>query len=141
MFCHGNGSLWNYFWSAFVKVQNVLGFLMTCMKEIYIMPDIICKWEILLTSLSILKSCFYSLLFLSLGFILFQKYFGTWGRLFIRVLQQSSSCMMPLKATCKILTIKLILKALLNHFLLILLGLLFKTFRSTHFFLLPSCSS
>lgn len=105
------------------------------------MPDIICKWEILLTSLSILKSCFYSLLFLSLGFILFQKYFGSWGRLFIRVLQQSSSCMMPLKATCKILTIKLILKALLNHFLLILLGLLFKTFRSTHFFLLPSCSS
>lgn len=37
------------------------------------MPDIICKWEILLTSLSILKSCFYSLLFLSLVFILFQK--------------------------------------------------------------------
>lgn len=90
------------------------------------MPDIICKWEILLTSLSILKSCFYSLLFLSLVLILFQKKkdFGTWGRLFIRVLQQSSSCMMPLKATCKILTIKLILKALLNHFLLILLGLL-----------------
>lgn len=37
------------------------------------MPDIICKWEILLTSLSILKSCFYSLLFLSLVLILFQK--------------------------------------------------------------------
>lgn len=120
MFCHGNGSLWNYFWSAFVKVQNVLGFLMTCMKEIYIMPDIICKWEILLTSLSILKSCFYSLLFLSLVLFYFKKYFGTWGRLFIRVLQQSSSCMMPLKATCKILTIKLILKVLLNHFLILL---------------------
>lgn len=64
------------------------------------------------------------------GFYFISKnYFGTWGRLFIRVLQQSS-CMMPLKATCKILTIKLILKALLNHFFLILLGLLFKTFQS-----------
>lgn len=93
---------------------------MTCMKEIYIMPDIICKWEILLTSLSILKSCFYSLLFLSLVLFYFKKYFGTWGRLFIRVLQQSSSCMMPLRATCKILTIKLILKVLLNHFLILL---------------------
>lgn len=80
MFCHGNGSLWNYFWSAFVKVQNVVGFLMTCMKEIYMMPDIICKWEILLTSLSILKSCFYSLLFLSLVFILFQKIFWDLGQ-------------------------------------------------------------
>lgn len=83
------------------------------------MPDIICKWEILLTSLSILKSCFYSLLFLSLVLFYFKKYFGTWGKLFIRVLQQSS-CMMPLKATCKILTIKLILKVLLNHFLILL---------------------
>lgn len=50
------------------------------MKEIYIMPDIICKWEILLTSLSILKSCFYSLLFLSLVFILFQKIFWDLGQ-------------------------------------------------------------
>lgn len=49
--------------------------------------------------------------------------------------------MMPLKATCKILTIKLILKALLNHFLLILLGLLFGTFWITHFFFVPSCTS
>lgn len=49
--------------------------------------------------------------------------------------------MMPLKATCKILTIKLILKALLNHFLLILSGLLFKTFQSVRFFLLSSCTT
>lgn len=42
------------------------------------MPDIICKWEILLTSLSILKSCFYSLL--SLVFILFQKIFWDLGQ-------------------------------------------------------------
>lgn len=43
------------------------------------MPDIICKWEILLTSLSIPKSCFYSLLFL-FGFILFQKIFWDLGQ-------------------------------------------------------------
>lgn len=49
--------------------------------------------------------------------------------------------MMPLKATCKILTIKLILKALLNHFLLILLGLLFETFQNILFFMLSSCTT
>lgn len=102
------------------------------------MPDIICKWEILLTSLSIPKSCFYSLLFLSLVLFYFKKYFGTWGRLFIRVLQQSSSCMMPLKATCKILTIKLILKVLLNHFLILLdLLRLSRVYISSCFLLVP----
>lgn len=105
------------------------------------MPDIICKWEILLTSLSILKSCFYSLLFLSLVLFYFKKYFGTWGRLFIRVLQQSSSCMMPLKATCKILTIKLILKVLLNNFLILLdLLRLFRVFIYSWFLLVPLLS-
>lgn len=49
--------------------------------------------------------------------------------------------MMPLKATCKILTIKLILKALLNHFLLILLDLLFETFQNILFFTLSSCTN
>lgn len=36
------------------------------------MPDVICKWEILLTSLSILKSCFYSLIF-KFGFYFISK--------------------------------------------------------------------
>lgn len=44
------------------------------MKEISIMPDIICKWEILLTSPSILKSCLFSSIFqFCLVFILFKK--------------------------------------------------------------------
>lgn len=77
------------------------------------------------------------------GFVLFyfKKYFGTWGRLFIRVLQQSSSCMMPLKATCKILTIKLILKVLLNNFLMLLdLLRLSRAFISSPFLLLSLLS-
>lgn len=75
------------------------------------------------------------------GLFYFKKYFGTWGRLFIRVLQQSSSCMMPLKATCKILTIKLILKVLLNNFLILLdLLRLFRVFIYSWFLLVPLLS-